>query len=105
MPDLTFGDVAEIKSFLSRTCDDVLSWLPGTGWGPAWQSEAARELNNSEVRADGSAWGDEPVRTAYAQAAVFLLTATDCLRSMSDSVNLLTTTYTSGVLARAVIAR
>ncbi len=103
MPDLTFGDVAEIKNFLSRTCDDVLSWLPGTGWRPAWQSEAAGDLSNSEVRADGSAWGDVPVQTAYAAAAIFLLTATDCLRAMADSVNVLTTTYTSGVLARAVM--
>jgi hypothetical protein len=55
MPDLTFGDIAEIKSFLSRTCDDVLSWLPGTGRRPAWQSEAAREFSNNQVRADGSA--------------------------------------------------
>jgi hypothetical protein len=102
MPDLTIGDVAEIKSFLSRTCEDVLSWLPGTGWQPAWQSDAARELSNSEVRADGSPWGDEPVRTAYAAAAVFLLTATDSLRALADSANVLTTTYTSGVLARAV---
>lgn len=103
MPDLTLDDVAEIKDFLSRTCDDVLNWLPGTGWQPAWQSEAAGELVNSQVRADGSAWGEVPVRTAYAAAAVFLLTATDCLRAMGDSVNVLTTTYTSGVLARAVI--
>ncbi len=103
MPDLTFGDVAEIKNFLSRTCDDLLSWLPGTGWRPAWQSEAACELGNGEVRADGSAWGDAPVRTAYAAGAVFLLSATDCLRVMADSVNVLTTTYTSGVLARAVM--
>lgn len=103
MPDLTLGDVTEIKSFLCRTCDDVLSWLPGTGWPPAWQSEAAGELGNSEVRADGSAWGDVPVRTAYALAAVLLMTATDCLRALGDSVNSLTTTYTSGVLSRAVM--
>lgn len=103
MPDLTLGDVSDIKSFLSRTCDDVLSWLPSTAWSPAWQSEAGGELRNTEVRADGSAWGDVPVRTAYAAAAVFLLTATDCLRAMADSINLLTTTYTSGVLARAVM--
>jgi hypothetical protein len=102
MPDLTFGDATEIKSFLSRTCDDLFSWLPGTGWTPAWQSEAARELKNSEIRADGSAWGDEPVRTAYAAAAVFLLSATDCLRAMADSVNM-PATYTSNVLARAVM--
>jgi len=92
-----------MKSFLFQTCDDVLAWLPGTGWRPAWQSEAALELGNSEVRADGSAWGEEPVRTAYAAAAVFLLTATDCLRALADSVNVLTMTYTSGVLARAVM--
>ena len=30
-------------------------------------------------------------------------TATDFLRAMGDSVNVLTTTYTSGVLARAVM--
>jgi hypothetical protein len=103
MPDLTIGDVAEIKNFLSRTCDDLLSWLPGTGWQPAWQSEASRELSNSEIRADGTAWGDVPVRTAYAAASVFLLTAADCLRTMEASVNVLTTTYTSSVLARAVM--
>jgi hypothetical protein len=55
-PDLTIGDVAEIKSFLFRTCDAVLSWLPGTGCQPAWQSDAARELSNSEVRADQRCW-------------------------------------------------
>jgi hypothetical protein len=81
----------------------VLGWLPGTGWQPAWQSEAAYELSNSEIRADGTVWGDVPVRTAYAAAAVFLLTATDCLRAMAGSVTVLTTTYTSGVFARAVM--
>ena len=54
MPDLTSQDVAEIKSFLSRTCEDVLIWLPGTGWQPAWQSEAANELGNSEVGANSN---------------------------------------------------
>jgi hypothetical protein len=103
MPDLTTGDVAEIKEFLSRTCDDVLSWLPGTGWQPAWQSEAARELSNSEIGADGAVWGEAPVRRAYAAAAIFLQTAADSLRVMADSVNPLTTTHTSGVLARAVM--
>jgi hypothetical protein len=103
MPDLTYGDVTEIKHFLSRTSEDVLNWLPGTGWQPAWQSEAASELGNSEVGANGTAWGDRPVRTAYAAAAVFLLTATDGLRAMADSVSVLTTTYTSGVLTRAVM--
>lgn len=103
MPDLTIGDVAEIKSFLSRTCDDVLDWLPGTKWQPAWQSEAARELGNSEIGPDGAVWGEAPVRRAYAAAAIFLQTATDGLRVMADSVNVLTTPYTSGVLARAVM--
>jgi hypothetical protein len=103
MPDLTGNDVAEIKSYLSRTCDDVLGWLPGTGWQRGWQSEAGGELSNTEIRADGSAWGELPVRTAYALAAVLLMTATDCLRALGDSVNALTTTYTSGVLSRAVM--
>ncbi len=61
MPDLTSQDVAEIKSFLSRTCEDVLIWLPGTGWQPAWQSEAAYELGNSEVGANSSLLTRSPV--------------------------------------------
>jgi hypothetical protein len=61
MPDLTSQDVAEIKSFLSRTYEDVLIWLPGTGWQPAWQSEAANELGNSEVGASSSLLTRSPV--------------------------------------------
>jgi hypothetical protein len=103
MPDLTTGDVAEIKGFLSRTCDDVLDWLPGGNWQPAWQSEAARELSNREIGPNGVPWGEAPVRRAYGAAAIFLQTAADSLRVMADSVNVSTTTYTSGVLARAVV--
>ncbi len=44
-----------------------------------------------------------PVRTAYAEVAVYLLAAQDCLLAMADSVNLLTTAYVPSVLARAAM--
>lgn len=52
--DLSQADVDAIHAFLTRTCEDAGRWLPGTGWHPAWQSEAAGEVGNIEVRADGA---------------------------------------------------
>jgi hypothetical protein len=66
-------------------------------------SEAAIEVYNGEQRADGSAWGEDPVRTAYAASAAFLFASLDCLQAMADSVNLLTTAYVPNVIARAAM--
>jgi hypothetical protein len=99
--DLTVGDIDRIKGFLTVTCEDILRWLPAA-WEPGWQSEAASELRNGEVGANGP-WGEEPVRTAYAAAQVFLYAALDSLDAIADSVNPLTTTYVPHVLARAAM--
>jgi hypothetical protein len=72
------ADVDEIRAFLTRTCEDASRWLPGTGWSPAWQSEAEGEVRNGELRNDGSPWGEAPVRTAYAAATVFPLRRAGC---------------------------
>ena len=100
MADLTIADVEGINRFLFVTREDVLMWLPAP-WTASWKSEAAAELGNSEIGAGGLPWGDEPVRTAYAAAHVFLFAAVDCIDAMADSVNLLTTLYVMHVLARA----
>lgn len=65
--------------------------------------EASNEMANTERGHEGAAWGDVPVRTAYAEVAVYLLAAQDCLLAMADSVNLLTTAYVPSVLARAAM--
>lgn len=101
--DLSQADVDEIHAFLTRTCEDAGRWLPGTGWQPAWQSEAEGEIGNGELRADGSPWGKKPVRTAYAAATVFLFAALDALLALRDSVNVSSTSYVPGVLSRATM--
>jgi hypothetical protein len=37
-------------------------------WEPAPDSEAAAEVASAEIREDGSPWGEDPLRTAYAAA-------------------------------------
>jgi hypothetical protein len=101
--DLTQVDIDEIRAFLTRTCDDAGRWLPGTGWRPAWKSAAEREICNAELRPDGSLWGEDPVRTAYAAATVFLFAGLDALLALRDSVNVSTTSYVPGVLSRAAM--
>jgi hypothetical protein len=101
--DLSQADADEIRAFLTRTCEDAGRWLPGTGWRPAWQSEADGEVRNRELRTDGSPWGEDPVRTAYTAATVFLFAALDALLAFRDSVNMSTTSYVPGVLSRAAM--
>jgi hypothetical protein len=101
MPDLTVGDVEEMKRFLLVTRDDILRWLPAE-WKPGWKSEAAEELGNKLV-GPTTPWGEEPVHTAYGAANVFLRAALDCLAALADSINLLTTIYVPHVLARSAM--
>jgi hypothetical protein len=101
--DLTTNDVIEIREFLARTNGDLTRWFSGFEWAPGWGSEAAQEVANSEVRADGSAWGDAPVRTAYAAAGTFIFAAQDLLSTIMDSVSVMTTAYVPSVLARGMM--
>lgn len=101
MTDLTLADVDDVKNYLLTTREDLLTWLPNP-WQPAWRSEAADELRNAEA-GPGGAWGENPVRTAYAAASTFVFAAVDCLDAMADSANLLTTLFVPHVLARAAM--
>ena len=103
MADLTTADVDAIKQFLLGTREDLLTWLPSGPWVPGWKSEAAAELRNVETRADTSPWGEDPIRTAYAAADMFIRATIDCLDALADSTNLLTTIYVPHVLARAAM--
>jgi predicted RNA-binding Zn-ribbon protein involved in translation (DUF1610 family) len=102
MTDLTATDVDANRQYLGVVRDDVLNWLPTT-WVPGWQSEAAMELANREVRSDRTQWGEQPVRTAYAAAQVLIYAAADCLEALADSTNTRTTVYVPNVLARAAM--
>jgi hypothetical protein len=63
MPDLTFGDVAEIKIFLSQTCDDVPSWLPGGRVDAGLAVRGSRSARQQRGPRDGPAWCVVPVRS------------------------------------------
>jgi hypothetical protein len=101
MSDLTLTDVEEIQRYLITTRDDLLTWLPNP-WQPAWKSEAAKELLNTET-GPAAPWGADPVHTAYAAASMFLFAAADCLEAVADSANLLTTVYVPHIHARAAM--
>ena len=45
-------------------------------------SEAAAELANAETRADGSPWGEDPTRTAYAAANLMMTGVLDNLAAL-----------------------
>lgn len=58
--------VARNRAALQATITFGFKQLKAPTWEPQPGSKAANELVNSETRADGSPWGEEPVRTAYA---------------------------------------
>jgi hypothetical protein len=58
-------------------------------------------VRNGEQRADGTSWGEDPVRTAYAAATVLLFAALASLNALRDAVNVPSTSYVPGVLSRA----
>jgi hypothetical protein len=53
--------------------------LGSAKWEPAANSEAAAELANTEKRADGTPWGENPPRTAYAAANLMMTAVLDSL--------------------------
>lgn len=70
MADLTDAAVREMRLFLAGARDDVTRWLPPPRWEPAWRSEAAWEIGNSEAGPAG-AWSEDTIRTVYAGAALY----------------------------------
>jgi hypothetical protein len=59
----------------------VTKWTDQGAWTFEPGSPAAAEVANTEVRSDGSPWGDRPVRSAYAlarMAAMFTAEMSRC---------------------------
>ena len=56
--------VARNRAALEATIKFGFNQLQAPEWEPEAGSKAAKELVNPETRADGSPWGEEPVRTA-----------------------------------------
>lgn len=72
-------------------------------WPRGWQSQAEREVNNTEVSGDGGPWGDRPVLTAYSASAMFLYVAGESLTAKGVSLSTATTPLVPGILGRAAI--
>ena len=63
---MEFND--ELKALVDEVASRVDRWTAQSAW--IWEpgSPASAEIANTEVRQDGTRWGDRPVRTAYAYA-------------------------------------
>jgi hypothetical protein len=71
--------VSENKAALRATRDFGIKYLGTPKWEPAPGSEAARELASNETRHDGTPWGEDPPRTAYAAANLMMTGVLDDL--------------------------
>jgi hypothetical protein len=58
----------ELAVLVDEVADRVDRWTGHAAWAESAGSLAAAEFANSEVRQDGSPWGERPVRTVYAYA-------------------------------------
>jgi hypothetical protein len=76
--------VARNRAALHATIEFGFRQLQGPMWEPEAGSKAAKELVNSETRADSSPWGEEPVRTAYAAANLMMTGVLDNLASLDQ---------------------
>jgi hypothetical protein len=63
---MAFND--EIEALVNEVADRVDRWTDHASWTFEPGSAASAEVANTEVRLDGSPWGERPVRTAYAYA-------------------------------------
>src|SRR5271165_5745842 len=54
-----------LQALLKDTADKVDQWTDAENWTFEPDSAASTECANTETRADGTAWGDRPVRTVY----------------------------------------
>jgi hypothetical protein len=58
----------ELKTLVNEVAGRVDRWTGQSAWTFEADSPASAEVANTEVRLDGSPWGERPVRTAYAYA-------------------------------------
>jgi hypothetical protein len=69
MPENTsMGFNDELAALVAGVANRVDRWTAQGNWTFEPGSPAAIEVANSEVRADGTPWGDRPVRTVHAYA-------------------------------------
>jgi hypothetical protein len=99
---LTDDDVREMQRFLNGTCADLKRWLPEPEWHPGWHSEAARERANQES-GPGGPWGQDPVRSVYTAAALYLEAVLQCMRAMAAALTPESTHYVPNCLLRAAM--
>ena len=102
MNDLNAADASEMKRYLAETSDAVHSWFPDSEWVPAWGSEASRERAAVGPGSSG-AWGDIPVRTAYAAASFLLDAMLQCTTAMGSALTVTATPYVANCLARSAL--
>lgn len=55
----------ELQALVDEVANRVDRWTGHTAWTFEPGSPASAEVANTEVRVDGTPWGDRPVRTAY----------------------------------------
>ena len=72
-------------------------------WEPAANSEAAAELANTEKRADGTPWGENPPRTAYAAANLMMTAVLDNLAGIGKLLDEQMPVIGPTILARSAI--
>lgn len=101
--ELTAADVDQIRQYLATAREDVLEWLPGLEWSPAWKSEAAGELANTKIRRDGSRWSEQPLRWTYATAWLFISAVVDCIDAMCLCVTMDTPALVLNALSRVAL--
>lgn len=74
--------VAESRAALQATIDFGMRKLGAAKWEPAAGSEAAAELRPGEIKADGTPWGEDQPRTAYAVANLMMHAVLDNLTAL-----------------------
>jgi hypothetical protein len=72
-------------------------------WEPAVPSEAAAEFANTEKRADGTPWGENPPRTAYAAANLMMTGVLDNLAAIGKLLDEEMPVIGPTILARSAI--
>src|SRR5258705_7111052 len=63
---MTFND--DLKTMVDEVAARVDLWTEQSAWTFEPGSPASAEVANTEVRLDGSPWGERPVRSAYQYA-------------------------------------
>jgi hypothetical protein len=76
--------MSQNRAALRATIGFTERQLGHLAWEPAVGSEATAELANAETRNDGSPWGENPPRTAYAAANLMMLGIVDDLKSLEQ---------------------